>query len=183
MNIILRILLTIYAFCITFASFIVVLIPFRQEILDKLNSYLSETVLTSRPASAMMVVVGLIFFALSLTFLLSGIGNNKDKRVVSKYTNIGEIKISLDSIESIALAASRKLIGIRETKTYVVRTADEGVIITVKVVVLPDTNIPALSEDIQAKVKSSVEESAGIKVNNVRVLVEDIYTGSKSRVD
>ena len=48
---------------------------------------------------------------------------------------------------------------------------------------MQEGNIPLLSEDIQGKVKNAIEESFGIKVNEVKVLIENIYTGFKSRVE
>ncbi|MCX7923262.1 MAG: alkaline shock response membrane anchor protein AmaP [Clostridia bacterium] len=184
MNILLRVLLAVYAFCLTFLSITTMLIPFRKDVLERLYDYLYYDVIPNRGASIGMFIVGLIFFALSLTFLLSGFRSDRDKRAVSKYTNIGEIKISLNSIESIALAASKKLMGVKETKAYVFR-GDGGVSIVIKTVVLPDMNIPSLSEDIQVKVKSSVEECSGIKVNEVKVLVDNISStgGFKARVE
>ena len=129
-----------------------------------------------------MLLVAFIFFALSLTFLLSGFRSDKDKKAVSKHTNIGEIKISLDTIENIALGASRKLNGVKEAKANLFKRED-GVAIVVRTVVLPDINIPLLSEDIQVKVKKAIEDSTGIKVSDVRVVVENIYSGYRSRVE
>jgi len=50
-------------------------------------------------------------------------------------------------------------------------------LIFIKTIVMPDINIPALLEDIQLKVKKSVEETTGIVVNEVKVSVENTYTG------
>lgn len=183
MNLFFRILLTVYAFCLTILSLIAVLIFFRVPIFVKILDYLKYEVLQDSKSSITMSIISLVFFIISITFLLSGVKSNKDKKAVSKYTNIGEIKISLNSIESIALAASRRLNGVRETKASVTNL-DDTVAITIKAVVLPDINIPALSEEIQVKVKNSVEESSGVKVNDVKVIVDNIYTGYKaSRVE
>jgi len=56
-------------------------------------------------------------------------------------------------------------------------------LIFIKTIVMPDINIPALLEDIQLKVKKSVEETTGIVVNEVKVSVENTYTGYRSRVE
>ncbi|GAE87655.1 hypothetical protein JCM21531_1043 [Acetivibrio straminisolvens JCM 21531] len=101
---------------------------------------------------------------------------------ISKYNNVGEVRISLNTIESIALAASRKLGGVKDNKAYVTKQGD-NVVISIKTIVMPDINIPALLEDIQMKVKKSVEETTGIGVNEVKVSVENIYTGYRSRVE
>lgn len=182
MNIFFRILLAVYAFCLTIASLIIMAFTFWPAIFDAISHYVKYVVLSSRNASIIMFIIAFAFFALSITFLMSGFRGDKDKKSVSKHTNIGEIKISLDTIENLALAASRKLNGVKESKAYVAKLA-EGVSIVIKTVVLADINIPALSEDIQVKVKRTVEESSGIKVSDVKVVVDNIYTGYKSRVE
>ena len=163
-------------------SLIACSITIRPEIFTNISSYISEDVLPNHSAKLIMFVITLIFLVLSVMFLFSGFKSNKDKKAVSKYTNIGEIKISLNSIESIALNSSRKLAGVRETKAYVTKLSD-SVSIVIKTVILTDINIPALSEDIQIKVKTSVEETTGIKVNDVSVIVDNIHTGFKARVE
>ena len=94
----------------------------------------------------------------------------------------GEIRISLNTIENIALSASRRLNGVKETKTYVSKIG-EDVSIYIKAVVLSDIHIPTLSEELQSKVKKAVEETSGINVTDVKVSVENIFTGYKSRVE
>jgi uncharacterized alkaline shock family protein YloU len=182
MNLLFRILLTIYAFCLMIISLIACSITIRPGIFTGISSYLTESVLPNNTAKLIMFFITLIFLVLSIMFLFSGVKRDKDKKAVSKYTNIGEIKISLNSVENIALTASRKLTGIKESKAYVTKIED-ALNIVIKVVILTDINIPSLSEDIQIKVKNSVEETTGIKVNDVKVVVDNIYTGYKSRVE
>ena len=182
MNLFFRILLAVYAFCLTIISLIVLYITINPEFLREIHQYLYYDVLAGKGSKFLMAVIALIFLILSITFLLSGFRSEKDKRSISKASSIGDIRISLGTIENIALAASRKLSGIRETKANVVKVVD-GVSITIKAVVLSDISIPDLSEDVQVKVKSSVEETTGIRVQDVRVLVENVHTGYKSRVE
>ncbi|NLD48180.1 MAG: alkaline shock response membrane anchor protein AmaP, partial [Clostridiaceae bacterium] len=149
---------------------------------QRTSDYIMEIILTNQASRILLFIIEIIFFGLSLVFLLSGVKSEKEKKSISKFNNVGELRISLNTIESIALAASRKLNGVKDTKAYVVKNG-ESVSILVKAVVLSEINIPALMEDIQIKVKRSVEETSGIIVNNVRVSVENIYTGYKSRVE
>lgn len=181
-NIFFRVLLAIYAFCLTIASLFAILITLKPDIFNWLSNYISDVVLQSSGTKFAMLLISFIFFILSLTFLFSGFKYDKDKKAVSKHTNIGEVKISLNSIENIALSASRRLNGVKDTKAYIYKR-DSGVSVMIKAVVLADINIPALSEDIQVKVKKSIEESTGILVEEVKVIVENIYTGYKSRVE
>ena len=64
-----------------------------------------------------------------------------------------------------------------DSKAYVKRTG-ENVSVHIRVVVMPDINIPANSSGGYTKrVKKSVEETSGILVDDVKVFVENIYTG------
>ncbi len=179
MNIILRVLLAVYAFFLTIASMFAMLVTIKSDILSEAYTYLYNDVLGYRNPSIIMFIVSSIFFCLSLTFLLSGFKPEGDKKAITKYNKNGDIRITLNSIENIALATSRKLNGIRDSKAFVSKVG-EGVSITVKAIVLPDINIPLLSEDMQQKVKSAVEDCTGVQVDSVRVLVESIFTGYKS---
>ncbi len=179
MNIILRVLLAIYAFFLTIASMFAMLVTIRSDILTDTYTYLFNEVLAYRNPSIVMFIIASIFFCLSLTFLLSGFKPEGDKKAIIKYNKNGDIRITLNSIENIALATSRKLSGIRDSKAYVTKVG-ESVNITVKAIVLPEINIPLLSEDMQVKVKSSVEECTGVQVDSVKVLIESIFTGYKS---
>ena len=66
-----------------------------------------------------------------------------------------------------------------------VKKADDGVEIEVRLIVMPDLSIPVISEEVQGRVKKAVEESSGIPVKQVRVFVDSIYTGLtyKARVE
>ncbi len=182
MNIIFRILLAVYAFCLTIISLIAMFMTLRPTIFKDVSDYVFNDVLVSRNASIFMFLFELIFFVLSIIFLFSGFRSNKERKVISKYSNLGEIKISLISIESISLATAKKLNSIKDIKAHVSKDQD-NVIITLKIIVNPEINIPMLSEDLQTKVKKAVEESTNIKVTTIKVLVDNISTGYKSRVE
>lgn len=186
MNIFFRVLLAVYAFCLALVSALAMYISIRPKAYAGISDYLAENVFADGATSFRIAVfaIALIFFALSLMFLLSGVKSNKDKKAVSKHTNIGEIRISLNSIENIAINASKKAGGVRESKTLV-KKAEDGVNIEVRIVVMPDLSIPVISEDVQVRVKKAVEDASGIIVKQVKVIVDSIYSGAtyKARVE
>jgi uncharacterized alkaline shock family protein YloU len=184
MNIFFRILLAVYAFSMAIISTLTMIIAFRPDTFERISLSLTNNVLLDAGSRIVLFLIALIFFVLSITFLFSGIKSNRDKKAVSKYTNIGEIKISLNSLENIALNTVRRLSGIKESKAYVSRSGD-NVSIAIKVIVMPDINIPALSEEIQSRVKKAVEDSSGISVAGVKVMVDNISAGTlfKARVE
>ena len=186
MNIFFRILLAIYAFCLAVVSALAMYITIRPKEFAGISNYLEENVFTEGATGYRIAVfvIALIFFAMSLIFLLSGVKSNKDKKAVSKHTNIGEIRISLNSIENIAINASKKAGGVRESRTLV-KKAEDGVEVEVRIIAMPDLSIPAISEDVQTRVKKAVEDASGITVKQVKVIVDSIYSGitNKSRVE
>ena len=182
MNIIFRTILAIYAFCLTVVSVILMAMTLNHDLFSSTTEYITEFVLPNKASNILMFIVELIFFALSIIFLFSGVKSEREKKSISKANNIGEIRISLNTIENIALSASRKLSGVKETKAYVNKIG-EDVSIFIKAVVLADIHIPTLSEELQSKVKKAVEETSGINVTDVKVSVENVYTGYKSRVE
>lgn len=182
-NIFFRILLAIYAFSLTLLSIgvmYVTILPYKLQV--KVVEYITGSLIISPSGRLIILITAFIFFTMSMMFLLSGLKRDKNKKAISKNTNIGEIKISLNTIENIALAASRFINGVKDSKAYVFSGGDK-VTITIKAIVIPDVNIPALSEDIQIRVKKSVEDSTGIPVNDVKVYIENISSGTKPRVE
>lgn len=182
MNIIFRILLAFYAFCLTVISLVLMIVTLNKEIFTNITTFLEGNVLNNKASVILLFIVELIFFGLSLMFLLSGVRSQRNRKSISRFNKIGEIKISLNTIENLALAASRRSNGVKDSKAYV-RKLGDNVSVHIKIVVMPDINIPALLEDIQMRVKKSIEETSGILVNDVKVFVENIYTGYRSRVE
>jgi len=118
-----------------------------------------------------LLVLGLILVGTSLRGVSSGEGGKQQS--IALYNQNGEINISFQAVENMALRVSREIHGIRDTSTKVKYT-DEGLTIVLKVKVLPDMEIPPLSSDLQQKVKEYVEEKTGTPVNEVRITVENI---------
>ncbi len=182
MKILFRVLLAVYAFCLAVVSAFAMYVAIYPKAYVDISEIVVRGITTDNAtgnATGMRIalfIVAMIFFALSIMFLLSGVRSNKDKKAVSKHTNIGEIRISLNSIENIASNASKRCNGIKESKTLV-KKAEDGVDIEVRVIVMPDISIPVISEEVQGRVKKSVEDASGITVRNVRVIVDSIYSG------
>lgn len=173
MKIFSKILLVIYSIVFAFISAIVVAITVDKDLLTDIYKFLKDTVLTNGSYKFVMFCIGFFLFVLSLFFIVIIFKKRKEKKSVNKVTDIGEISISLMSLENIALSATKKLDGMSGTKAVVSRQ-DKNVAITIRTHVYPDINIPSLSEKIQSIVKTAVEDISGITVNSVRVFVESI---------
>jgi len=182
MKIFYRVLLAVDAVFLSTISIVMMVAVLRKDLFLNLSKYISKNLLSGDFSSFSVFVIAFIFFCVNLSFLLSGLRTSKEKKAIAKQTNIGQIKISLNTIESIVLLTAKKINSVRDSKVRVDRKND-SVKIDIKAVVLPEIDIPLLAEELQNKVKKSVEESTGVIVNDIEVIVENIYTGYRSRVE
>ncbi len=141
--------------------------------------YLFEGHTVTAVASAVLLLLGLVLLLLSLT-RSGGSGGRKDNtRSIVQYTETGDIRIALTAVENMVLRVSKQIKGIRDTETRVEYNT-QGLLIYVKVRVLPDIEIPGLGSQLQEKVKEYVEEITGTSVAEVKVMVENIVTEQAS---
>lgn len=128
--------------------------------------------------------VSLFVFLISLRFFFKALIKGKEMDAgVNRETEIGHIRISLHSIESIAAKVARRVKGVRELTARVRhRDNDSSVGIGLKIVVDGETPIQHLSEQLQLVVKEQVEQIAGVDVDQVSVYVAQTIQPDKSRV-
>lgn len=140
---------------------------------------------TLDPLQLVIMSTGIVLFLLSVRFFLVAIKrSSKGPTTVEQRSDIGNIAISLDTIESLALKAAAKQRGLKDLRARISVT-DVGIEIAIRTFVDGDRSIPTLSQEIQRSVKAHVEEITGIAVDSVSVFVANITATSltKSRVD
>mgnify|MGYP000852637942 FL=1 len=115
-----------------------------------------------------ILLIGVILLAFSMQS-----AERKEGGTIVSFTEIGEVRISFKAIENMVLAASRKVKGIREVSTRISYT-EQGLVIYLRIKVLPDIVIPELTSKLQAAVKDYVEEICGSGVAEIKILIEDI---------
>jgi len=120
-------------------------------------------------------VLGSLLLAVGIILLVLSAQGSKKKESgnIVNFTEIGEIRISFRAIENMVLTASRKIKGIREVNTRINFT-EQGLIIYLRIRVIPDIPIPALVSELQQKIREYVQEISGASVAEVKVLVENI---------
>jgi uncharacterized alkaline shock family protein YloU len=175
MGIFKRIILSLFSIIAAFISAAFIIITIFKNSYDYLVKYYSDYILYNKYGVVISVLAGLGIFAVSLYCFYIAVYSNRDKKAVGKKTGIGEIRISLSAVETIALSSIRRLEGIKDMRAIVSNSGD-GISVDMKVVLYPDTIIPMLSEDIQDRVKKAIEDTTGIKVYEVRVLIDNIHS-------
>lgn len=105
---------------------------------------------------------------------------------IDQRTEFGDIRISLDTVENLALKAANRTRGIKDLKARV-KVSQAGLDIIIRAIVDGESPIPLLTEEMQGAVKKYVEEITGIPVSAVSVFVANIQQPSsptfKSRVE
>lgn len=180
MNRLSRAVLFVYAFCLALISVLIMLAAVKKSILRGFY-YWADSALSSKAGALLVFLIALLFFAVSIFIIVTGFKSKRYKLSVKKQTDIGEVGISLDTLENIAISAVGKVQGITDTKAQVVKN-EENVEITVRAKVVSGMNIPVLSEQVQREVKQTVEESSGVNVNAVKVFIENISSQESYRI-
>lgn len=178
MSILDRIILTLYMIFMVVFSICIIMIPFNLIPIETTNLVINELY-----SKWYYGVVGLAFFIISIKLFLSGISLGKNKsRSVIKQSELGEISISIATFESLSLKVVRQISGIKDVKITVNAVAG-NLVITAKLLVMTDINIPHIVSEVQSKIKSYIENITEISVKDVKVTVDNVAPSSTLRVD
>jgi len=132
-----------------------------------------------------VIAVSALFFLFSLRFFYIAVRrSNVSAPSIDQRTEFGDIRISLETVENLALKMAAKQREVKDLRARI-RLTDAGIDIALRAVVEGENSIPALTEEIQRTVKNHVEEITGIPVAGVSVYIANIIqTASfKSRVE
>lgn len=111
-----------------------------------------------------------------LILLLLGFSRPQQQQKPEALLRVGEfgdVYITLSALENMVLRVVQRMRGIRDSSRSVTHSP-EGLVVYLKVKVVPDQNLPDLTEELQSSVKKYLEESTGMFVSTVRVSVENI---------
>ena len=130
-----------------------------------------------------VLVLSLVLLAASLRLLFAGFSRKQPVSTVLKTTDLGMIRVSVITLDTLTQKAVRSFQEVREVRSAVFPEPDGGVRIRLKVTILPDVPMPELTQNIQGKVKEYVEELSGIAVKEVQVYIENLSVSRQNRVE
>lgn len=117
-------------------------------------------------AGILIILWALFSFVYSLTA-----GTREES--ISGQGPLGDVDISLSTIENIIQRTAKQIKGVREVKPRV-KVKKEGLLLSVEVNILPDIHIPAMAQQLQENIKEQVEKMTGTVVEQVKVIVRDV---------
>ncbi len=145
----------------------------------KIIKQLGELTLNGRlwAGGLALICVVITFFVLRMALRI-----RREEKTVINQTQFGEIRITVSAIESLTLRATRKIRGVKDAHVGV-RADLTGLDIFIEISVTPDLNIPQISEEIRTKVDEYINQTIGIRVNSIKVLVTRIEGENRTRVE
>jgi len=126
-------------------------------------------------------VLGLLLFFAGVRLGQLSLFNRGKKTIVIQETALGEVKVSLTAVENLIFQLLRPIPEIREAKPFIKGIAGKPSVL-LKLVIIPETNLPELTKRIQNLVQEGVLDILGIKISQVKVLVDSVLR-EKSRVE
>ena len=131
-------------------------------------------VLPAWAAGNVLLAIGSVLLLIALIFLSFGLRSSKKiGNAVLKGSEYGEVLISITALENMVLRVVQQTQGIKDVSRQVSFTPD-GLVVKVRIRVMPDVPLPGLINELQSKTKEYLEEITGIVVHEVKVMVENI---------
>ena len=127
--------------------------------------------------------VGFIFFFfLFLLLWMAGLHTKKPLQTIIHETELGEIRISFNAVEALALRAVKRIHGVKEAEIDVLADPN-GLKFRVGIVSTPDLNIPQLLCEIRNHLQDYIKDTIGIPVSATEVTVAKVSSEPRARVE
>lgn len=148
--------------------------------------FLAEIIYAHQVNAVIVGGIGLVILILALRLMFAGKGKSKvtppPTSALVQANDLGSAFITLAALDSMVQKHVRNNNRIKDCES-VVTAVQDGVVLKLKLSLMPDTNIPELTKSLQASVKEYVESLSGIRVMEVAILIAATSVNPKSRVD
>lgn len=170
-----RFLMAVYSLAVMAVSLVLVGLAAPLPFLDDFRTSFVQ-VYNNWP----IALLGTAAFFLALWVLYLSLRPVERARTIDRQGEMGEYRISFEALENLVMQATRDITGVKDTRTRL-SLKDGGLVISLRISTLPDLKVPELVEEIQLKVRDYVQETSGVDVAEVKVLVETITREPKRK--
>lgn len=133
-----------------------------------LEWYLNEVMGVITSNGVLFFILGVAIAVLPiLTGIFTIIGSREQKQIV-RHTDLGELKISTETVRGIAMGSVKNIQDIRDIELRVNIVKDE-IVIVLRGKVNNNIVIPELTVKLQSEIKDSVEKCTGVPVKEVKI--------------
>src|SRR4029453_7029248 len=95
-------------------------------------------------------------------------GPREEPRLMLKRDGLGTVTVTRSGVRQVVEREAGQVAGVVEVHSQL-QDSERGLLVTCRVAVDPAADIPALTEELQARVKAAVEHAVGRPVAEVRV--------------
>ncbi|MFA5535548.1 MAG: alkaline shock response membrane anchor protein AmaP [Bacillota bacterium] len=173
-----NVLIGIYSLLIAALALLVTLVALGWDLPMKTI----EAALAQQQTSWVVAAVAILVFLLTLKLFFDSFRSDGRLLAYIKPMPLGEIHITQDAIENMIRKSLQSIDGISGVNPKI-KCTPEGVALLLKMQLLPETNIPEISQQIQGAVKEYLETHAGINLLEAKVVVEATASGNRTRVN
>jgi len=180
-----RLLLFLYSIVIGAAAILLIVAAcggFASSFLQDAVTNVTE----DRTVQGVVIGASVVILLVSLRFFIVSVRRSGPSAPsINQRTEHGDIRISVETVENLALKAAARTRGVKDLKARV-RVTEAGLEILIRAFIDGEGSIPALSEDIQRTVSRQIEDSTGIPVAEVSVYIANVTPSAasfKSRVE
>ena len=178
-RLLLGLILLVFIAAMVFAVLVMVgVIPMESvtAFLDELMSSEAKYRYIRIGVAAAAVLLGVIGIKLLFTPAKAKEKDNSGTASLLRSDENGASYISAASIDSMAQKYLKSNSRIRECTSKVDIAPDSSVAITLKAIVLADTNIPELCDTVRKELKDYIETYAGVPVSQIAFMVVNTYS-------
>lgn len=127
------------------------------------------------------ILLILILGLLAVYLVLMAVNQVKvDQRSLVRVNELGDIRISAQSIIGLINKATNDIEGIKDVNVNLTEVEPLKVIIELQL--LPDFHIPELTESVQSNIKEYLQTTVGVEIDSIGVIVNGIAPQQKTRV-
>lgn len=172
MNLFDRFILAIYSLALIVLSCVMIAVTSGWFSPELFRPYIDQILAGTNIA---YLIVAILFLIVSLRFFLSSFQfkRNKEDRGIRQRSDLGEINITVQTIQTIVERVARRVKGVRDLRSSV-KVIESGTVISLKVSVDGETPFPELTHKLQTDVKEQVESITGILISEVKVVVTEV---------
>jgi uncharacterized alkaline shock family protein YloU len=115
-----------------------------------------------------------LIFSIFFLFYRTKKGQVRELQTITHRLDNGDLKISYETLEQLVQRAAVRVRGVQNLQTRVHHSEGGGLKIKVRFSIEADLDIPKTTNELQAEVKTYIENTAGIPVEDVTVYVTEL---------
>jgi len=127
-------------------------------------------------------ITAAVIFFLALNLIYVNLAGRPITHTRVSSNEMGEINITLPAVETLVKKAALQIKGVRDVKPAI-KCTPNGIAVFLRTSMQPGTIIPQSGGELQTKVKSFLEQTAGLDIVEVKVLITNVNQEGKGRVD